>query len=87
MQKSYFTVRFGTFVPNSKSGSHISLFVLEVSLQNRKEKADLPQFVLEQIEKPHTFRFGTCPPNRREDAKAEIGFTIRYGGKTNVTSP
>ena len=73
-----FTIRFGTSVPKSKSGSCISLFVLEVSLPNRKEKADLPQFVLEQIEKPRTFRFGTCPPNRREDAKAEIGFTIRY---------
>ena len=43
-----------------------------------EEKADLPQFVLGEIEKPRTFRFGTCPPNRREDAKAEIVFTIRY---------
>ena len=56
-QKLYFTVRFGTSVPKSKSGSHISLFVLELSLPNRKEKADLPQFALEQIEKPRTFRF------------------------------
>ena len=71
-----FTIRFGTSVPKSKSGSYISLFVLELSLPNRREKADLPQFVLEQIEKPRTFRFGTCPPNPREDAKAEIGFTI-----------
>ena len=54
---------FGTSVSKSKSGSYISLFVLELSLPNRKEKADLPQFVLEQIEKPRTFRFGTCPPN------------------------
>ena len=74
-----FTIRFGTSVSKSKSGSYISLFLLELSLPNRKEKADLPQFVLEQIEKPRTFRSGTCPPNRREDAKAEIGFTIRYG--------
>ena len=54
---------FGTSISKSKSGSYISLFVLELSLPNRKEKADLPQFVLEQIEKPRTFRFGTCPPN------------------------
>ena len=31
-----FTVRFGTSVPKSKSGSHISLFVLELSFPNRK---------------------------------------------------
>ena len=77
-----FTIRFGTSVSKSKSGSYISLFVLKLSLPNQKEKADLPQFVLEQIEKPRTFRFGTCPPNRREDAKAEIGFTIRYGTRS-----
>ena len=60
-RKSHFTVRFGTSVPKSKSGSHISLFVLELSLPNRKEKADLPQFALEQIEKPRTFRFSNLP--------------------------
>ena len=91
-RKLYFTVCFGTSFPKSKSGSYISLFVFELSLPNQKEKADLPRFVLEQIEKPRTFRFGTCPPNRREDAKAEIGFTIRYGTwsrsrKDNVTTP
>ena len=31
-----FTIRFGTSVPKSKSGSYISLFVLELPLPNRK---------------------------------------------------
>ena len=35
-QKLYFTIRFGTSVPKSKSGSHISLFVLELPFPNRK---------------------------------------------------
>ena len=42
----FFTVRFGTSVPKSKSGSLYSLFVLELLLPDQKEKADLSQFVL-----------------------------------------
>ena len=45
-RKIYFTVRFGTSFSKSKSGNYFSLFVLELLLPNRKEKADLPQFVL-----------------------------------------
>ena len=72
-----FAIRFGTSVPKSKAEVifHYSFWNFRSQIE---EKADLPQFVLEEIEKPRTFGFGTCPPNRREDAKAEIVFTIRY---------
>ena len=65
----------GTSLPKSKSRSHIPLFVLELLLSNQKEKAALTQCVLEKQGK---FCLWTRPPNRREDAKAEIGFTIRH---------
>ena len=45
--------------------------VLELLFPNPIQKLDLPQFVLEQIKKQSTIRIGTCPPNRREDPKAE----------------
>ena len=37
----FFTVRFGTSAPRSKSGSLYSLFVLELPLPDQIEKADL----------------------------------------------
>ena len=82
----FFTVRFGTSVPRSKSGSLYSLFVLELPLSDQKEKADLSQFVPEQIlEKQATIRFGSRLANQREDAKTEIGFTIPYGSQRHYS--
>ena len=88
-----FTIRFGTSVPKSKSGSYISLFVLELPFPNRKEKADLPQFVLEQIDKPRTFRFGTCPPiieertlKQKLDSQFDTELDLEVE-KTNITTP
>ena len=65
-----FTIRFGTSVAKSKSGTYI--FVLEVSLPNRKEKADLSQFVLEQTKSRALFVLETCSPNRSKDARVEM---------------
>ena len=72
---------FWNFSSQNEKRKLYSLFVLELPLPDQKEKADLPQFVLEQIEKQATIRFGSRLPNRREDAKTEIGFTVSYGSR------
>ena len=63
----FLTVRFGTSVPKSKSGSLYSLFVLELPLPDQKEKADLSQFVLERIlEKQVIIRFWNSPSKSKK---------------------
>ena len=58
----FFTVRFETSIPKSKSESLYSLFALELPLPDQKEKANLLQFVLEQIlEKQVIIHFWNSP--------------------------
>ena len=72
-----FTIRFGTSVPKSKSGSYISLFVLELSLPDWKEKPCWPKrivnshspiFLLFDLELPR--------PNLKVEGKFHCSFSI-----------
>ena len=88
-----FTIRFGTFVPKSKSGSYISLLVLELPFPNRKAEVIFHYSFLNfhsQIEKRKLIchnLFWNKSKNRalfvlelalQIEERTEIGFTIRY---------
>ena len=71
-----FTIRFGTSVPKSKSGSYISLFVLELPFPNRKAEVIFHYLFWNfrsQIEKTNL-----VGQNQLSLATAQF-FTIRFG--------
>ena len=78
------TPHFSLFVlglpfPNRKAEVKFHYSFWNFRSQIEKRKLICRNLFWNKSKKQGTIRFGTRLPNRREDAKAEIGFTIRYG--------